>query len=207
MSTYPGEWLICGGWAVDAWFGAVTRSHVDIDVMVFDDQQELAFKQFADWDMVAHDAIDPGPTTDLWAGRRLELPAHVHARARDAESPANLMKWVTPPYTQLPDDKNVEIIINERTGGDWILHAETGITRAWEECVAESPWGIPMAVPEVLLFYKATAYWQRTDLKPRPHDERDFEALAPHLGAGQRDWLRETIHAVVPGHPWLPRLG
>ena len=53
---------------------------------------------------------------------------------------------------------------------------------------------------------EATAYWQRTDLKPRPHDERDFEALAPHLGAGQRDWLRETIHAVIPGHPWLARL-
>ncbi len=206
MATYSGEWLICGGWAVDAWLGRVTRGHVDIDLMVFDDQQELAYQQFAGWDMVAHDAVDPGPTSGLWTGRRLHLPAHVHARARDAESPANLLKWVTPPYEQLPDDKNVELIINERSEGRWLLHPETGVTRPWVECVAESPWGIPMAVPEILLFYKATAYWGRTDLKPRPHDERDFNALLPRLSANQRDWLRETIPTVVPDHPWLPRL-
>lgn len=206
MSTYPGEWLICGGWAVDAWLGRVTRTHADIDVMVFDDQQTLAFQQFAAWDMVAHDAVDPGPTSELWAGRRLELPAHVHARPKDADSPANLLRWVTPPYNQLPDGNNVELIVNERAGGHWLLHPETGVSRPWVECVAESPWGIPMAVPEVLLFYKATAYWGRTDLKPRPHDERDFEALLPHLGASQREWLRTAAQTVIPNHPWLDRL-
>lgn len=206
MSSYAGDWLICGGWAVDAWLGQITRSHVDIDVMVFNDQQELAYQKFASWDMVAHDAVDPGPTTELWTGRRLEMPAHVHARARDGESPANLIKWVTPPYNQLPDDKNVELIINDRTDGNWILHAETGLTRAWEDCFAESPWGIPMAVPEILLFYKSTAYWRRTDLKPRPHDERDFDALLPVLSSNQRDWLRTAIRHVIPDHPWLDRL-
>lgn len=207
MSSYPGDWLICGGWAVDAWLGRVTRTHVDIDVMLFHDEQTMAYNQFSSWDMVAHDAVDPGPTTELWAGRRLELPAHVHARPRDATSPANLLKWVTPPYDQLPDDKNVELIINERRDGSWLLHPESGVSRPWPECVAQSPWELPTAVPEVLLFYKATAYWRRTDLKPRPHDERDFDALLPQLDAGQRDWLIRAISTVVRNHPWLERLG
>lgn len=203
MSTYPGRWLICGGWAVDAWLGRVTRSHGDIDVMVFEDEQRIAFDQFAAWDMVAHDAIDPTATTEPWTGRRLELPAHVHARPKDAESPANLLRWVTPPYEQLRDDRNIEIILNRQEAGRWRLHEAAGVSRPWPDCFATTPWGFPAAVPEVLLFYKATAHREERNGKPRPHDQQDFDALFPLLSPPAVAWLREAIAAVVPAHPWL----
>ena len=206
MSAYPGAWLLCGGWAVDAWLGGVTRSHGDIDVMVFHDDQRAAFQQFAAWDLVAHDAIDPGPTTEFWAGRELKIPAHVHARPRDENSPGALLRWVIPPHEQVHDDRNVELILNERQDGRWVLHTEAGVSLPWQECVKQSTWGIPTAAPEVLLFYKATAYWGVKRMKPRPQDEIDFRALLPLLSSGQKQWLRQAVGRVVPEHPWLADL-
>lgn len=206
MSGYSGDWLLCGGWAVDAWLGRVTRSHVDLDIMVFDDQQALAYQQLSECDMVAHDAVEPGPTTNLWTGWKLAMPAHVHARPPEADSPNGLLRWVTPPYKELPDDRNLELIINERAAGRWLLDAESGISLPWTECVANSAWGIPIAVPEVLLFYKATAYWGAKREKARPHDKVDFEALAPLLADERRRWLADAIGTMVPDHPWLPQL-
>lgn len=193
MASYPGDWLLCGGWAVDAWLGGVTRSHGDIDVVVFEDEQQLAFEHLRDWDMVAHDALDPTQERDPWDGRTLTLPAHVHARPRDQASPANLLRWVTPPYKPLADDENVELIINERRDGRWLLDAAKGIDIAWQDAVAESPWGLPTAVPEVLLFYKATDYRAQGREKPRPHDQQDFDALFPHLAPPARRWLEEAL--------------
>lgn len=44
MSAYRGAWALCGGWAVDAWIGRITRDHGDIDVSVFVQEQGLLFE-------------------------------------------------------------------------------------------------------------------------------------------------------------------
>ncbi|MCH7836586.1 MAG: hypothetical protein IH864_06940, partial [Chloroflexi bacterium] len=71
----------------------------------------------------------------------------------------------------------------------------------------QSSWGLPTVVPEVILFYKATAYFAVEELKNRrPQDEPDFLALLPHLNEKQCKWLREAISLVHPGLPWLTQL-
>lgn len=178
MSTFSPDWALCGGWAVDSWLGRRSRDHGDIDVTVFHDDQTALFAQIAGWKPIAHDPNVPDDTEEPWDGRHVDLPAHIHTVAHEG--------------------CKLEVILNERTGHDWGLSKEPGLTMPWSLAVQQSGWGVLTVVPEILLFYKAA------DL--RSHDEADFQALLPHLTAGQRSWLTESIAVVYPGHRWLSQL-
>jgi hypothetical protein len=177
MSTFHPRWRLCGGWAVDAWIGRQTRDHADVDIAVFRDDERAIFDHLAGWQLIAHDTPD-ADHTDSWDGRPLNFPAHIHARSHDGF--------------------NLEVLLNERSGRDWIFSREPRVAMPLRRGARQSAWGVPTVVPEVLLFYKAK------DL--RTHDELDFLALLPHLTEKQCYWLREAISLVHPGHPWLARL-
>jgi hypothetical protein len=217
MSTFNRPWFVCGGWAVDTWLGRQTREHGDIDITVFHDDQRALFEQLAGWHMIADD-IEPDTSPDRppWDGHVLDpehrwtwpkTPAHIHARPAGVANLAALRAWTNPPYSTAADDFNLEVMINEREGSDWLVNPEPRIARPIELCVRESPAGIPTAVPEVLMFFKATAYWGEYEGKyPRAADEADVRALLPQVGEDERSWLREAISRLVPDHPWLPLL-
>ena len=179
MSTFCSKWALCGGWAVDAWLGRQTREHADVDIAVFHDDMQMLFEHLAGWQMIAHDTPD-ADHSDPWDGRPLNAPAHIHARA--------------------PDAFNLEFLLNERSRHNWILNRTPQIIIPLRRSVRQSGWHMPTLAPEVLLFYKATAY---DDL--RPQDELDLLALLPHLTGEQRHWLWEVVSIVEPGHPWLAR--
>ena len=90
----------------------------------------------------------------------------------------------------------LDIQIDDRAGDEWILHRDPPISRPLRRAAQASLWGIPVASPDVLLFFKAR------DLRRR--DKADFEALLPLLTEEQRAWLRESISTL--GHPWVARL-
>jgi hypothetical protein len=178
MSTFRPRWFLCGGWAVDAWVGHQTRDHGDLDITVFHDDQRAIFEHLAGWQLIAHDTQVDGGTAEPWNGRPLTLPDRLDAASKQGFG--------------------LEIILNERSGRDWIFSREPRITMPLRGCARQSAWGLPTLLPEVILFYKAK------DL--RPHDELDFLALLPGLTENQCHWLRETISLVHPGHPWLGQL-
>ncbi|MBI5289372.1 MAG: hypothetical protein HY873_10425 [Chloroflexi bacterium] len=76
------------------------------------------------------------------------------------------------------------------------MHSDPRISVPLQDAVQTSPWGMPTASPDVLLFFKAR------DLRRR--DKADFEALMPQLPADRRSWLRGAISRL--GHPWVARL-
>ena len=192
MSAFGGGWSLCGGWAVDAWLGRQTRDHPDIDISVFHDQHQAVFAHFRGWHLIAHDSNVAGDTSEAWDGRPLDLPAHVHATPAARPEDTDALK--------------LEIIVDERSGGDWVLRRRPRVTRRLADCIDRSPWGLPTAVPEVILFYKATAYFGDASMKERPQDDLDFLALLPQLGRGPRQWLVEAIASVHTDHPWLEKL-
>jgi hypothetical protein len=198
MSTFRARWFLCGGWAVDAWLGGQTRDHPDVDIAVFQDDQRAIFDHLAGWQLIAHDPNVAGDTSEPWDGRRLDLPAHVHARSPDV-CPAN-------PETGRGPGFNLEVLLNERSGRDWVFSREPRVRMPLRLCARQSAWGLPTVVPEVLLFYKATAYFGEELQDRRPHDEADFRDLLPHLTDKRRQWLWESISLVHPGHPWLTQL-
>jgi len=197
MSNFRPRWSLCGGWAVDAWLARQTRDHGDIDIAVFQDDLRALFEHLAGWQLIAHDPTVAGNTSEPWDGRPLVLPAHIHARSPDAGH--RLPDRLDAPAQQ---GFGLDIQINERTGRGWVFSREPRLTMPLRRCVKQAAWGLPTLVAEVLLFYKAYT----RPKEPRPHYDLDFLALLPHLTNEQRDWLREAISLVHPGHPWLPQL-
>jgi hypothetical protein len=193
MAGYPGVWALCGGWAVDAWLGRVTREHGDVDLAVFADDYRLLFEHLDGWQMLAHDATWEPNDIDVWwdGSRRVGVPGHIHARPPERSG-------VVPKdgIAHVKDGFWLDIQICESDAGEWLMQREPRISAALAESIRMSPWGVPTAVPEVLLFYKAH--------EPRQRDRRDFDALAPSLEGEQRLWLREAIERAE--HPWVARL-
>jgi hypothetical protein len=184
-------WFLSGGWAVDAWLGQQTREHGDVDVTVFHHDQRTIFEYLPGWALVAHDPNVADDTSEPWNGRHLDLPAHVHV-----PTPASPLATST---TANHAAFEFEFLLNERSGDEWILDRERRIVVPFDRCTRHSPWGLPTASPEVVLFFKATG-----DLRPR--DEQDIAALLPILTAEERLWLRESLVEVRPTHPGLAQL-
>ncbi len=187
MATFRPRWALCGGWAIDAWRGSQSRDHGDVDIVVFHDDQGALFEHLAGWRLVAHDAKVSDDTTERWDGRRLELPAHIH--------------------TTDEDGFELEVLLNESTGTEWVLSREPRIAVPLRECVRRSGWRVPTVLPGLLAFYKATAYFADASQGHRfEQDEADFRALLPHLPAESHKWLHGTVGMLHPGHPWLASL-
>jgi hypothetical protein len=97
-------------------------------------------------------------------------------------------------------------MVDEGAGQAWVLRAAPRTTIALDSAVRRSNWGVPAVVPEVLLFFKATAYIGIPRLENRDQDNADFGLLLPALTAERRQWLRQAIADVKPDHRWLERL-
>ena len=207
MAAYPSTWALCGGWAVDAWLGRKTREHGDIDITVFHDDQLILFDHLAGWHLVAHDAVDPGPTEELWDGRQLVPPVHLHARQPGADNLAALRAWTLPPYEHESDGLDFEFVLNAREGHHIVLNEDPPLNAALADYITQSPWGLPTVTPAFLLFWKATAYFfDPRFAKRNAMDEADFRALLPAVTGERRDWLRNAIATLHPHHPLLPLL-
>lgn len=193
MSSYPAAWSLCGGWAVDAWLGRISRDHGDVDLSVFDADHRQLLDHLEGWQLIAHNSVVDDASIGLWDGRRLPVPSHIHARSPVDAGP-------------LPEDGVCEpskgwwldIQIDESDGDVWVVKREPRITLRLRDAIRQSPWGVPATTPEALLFFKAAL--------PRRRDWRDFVALLPQLDAQQIAWLRDAIALAYPEHPWIDAL-
>lgn len=193
------SWCLCGGWAADAWLGRQSRYHWDVDISVFHDDQRAIFDHLPGWALVAHDPNVAGDTTEPWDGRQLDRPAHIHVPTLGSALSTS------PAATHSAFE--FEFLLDERAGGEWVLNRKPRITVPLERAVQRSPWDLPVAAPEIVLFFKAGGHLPALNADTlRPQDEQDLQALLPTLDAAPRAWLRESLGAVWPEHPWLPRL-
>jgi hypothetical protein len=184
MSSYSGHWALCGGWAVDAWLGRLSREHGDVDVSVLVEDQGVLFRHLVGWKLMAGE-----PEHTSWDGTTtLGTPGHIHAGI----DTGGALPDVFIPQTGFP----LDIQLDDRTGADWVLSRDPFVSMAFAEAVRPSPWGVPAAAPEVLLFFKAR------DLRRRDH--ADFHALLPLLSNERRAWLRDAIERLR--HPWASPL-
>ena len=209
FETYRGEWMVSSGWAIDAWLGESSRTHHDIDIVIWrDEQSEL--KRFLlehGWD--AQVVVEEGkykPWTEIDAP--LELPiSQVHARKRSGEA------------HDLRSTQFLDFQISERTAIDWYWRGDKSITMPLENVRLNSSLPglnlpdlnlpdlnrhIPILAPEISLFFKA-----RPGMREK--DELDFGHALPKLEPAQREWLKRSLTQKLESlgltdHPWLARL-
>lgn len=203
LRDFGSAWFLCGGWAADATAGRQTRQHWDVDVGFFHDDQRAILEYFAGWALIAHDPQVADDSRQPWNGRRLVAPAHIHVPR--AGGPLAIPAPATHSAFEL------EFLLIERSDSDWVLRTQPHITLPLDRAIVSSTWDVPVAAPQVVLFYKAGGNLTAAELEARrdalrPCDEDDFSNLLALLTDGQRSWLSAALAKVHPEHPWLVRL-
>lgn len=76
MTDFKGKWCIAGGWAIDLYLDKETRTHGDIEILVFREDQEILKNHLKEWEI---SKVEEGKSS-AWKHDRLELPVHeLHA--------------------------------------------------------------------------------------------------------------------------------
>lgn len=175
MDGFPAPWGVAGGWAIDVFLGRVTRSHADVELAVFRQDQVLLYHHFAGWGF--NKAIDR--RREAWEeGEWLQLPIHeLPARRATASS------------------ETIEFLLGERDADNWAYRRDPSIQMPVEQAFVRTGVDLPFLAPEIVLLFKSKL--------PREKDTADLVSTAPALDVRQRRWLVRAISAAEPEHPWL----
>ena len=92
----------------------------------------------------------------------------------------------------------MDLAMTPHDGDTWISPRDERIRRPFDDATFVAGDGIRYLRPELVLFMKARF--------ARASGERDFATILPMLEPERRDWLREAIALLYPGHRWLDRL-
>lgn len=178
MRSFPAQWWIAGGWAIDLFLGRVTRSHGDLEIGVWRDDQSTLRSIFPErkWDKAVDHAWIPWTIDE-----RLELPLF-QLKALDEST-----------------GEEVEFFLNDRDERDnLICRRDERIRVPIHEAIVTARGDIPVISPAMQLLYKAKYV--------RDKDQRDFDLILPLLTVDQRTWLRSSIEMIHANHAWLTRL-
>lgn len=176
LAGVAAPWCVVGGWALDVWLGRESRVHGDLEIAV------------------------PRP---FFGAMRARLSGFDFHTAGDGEVHALAPEVGPPPgkhQTWLREGAvwRLDVMLEPGDGATWVFRRDESLTAPRAAMVGVSAGGVPYLKPQGALLYKAA--------KPRPKDEADFSRFAPLLDIEARDWLREAIARLYPGHPWLARL-
>jgi hypothetical protein len=184
FSSLTVPWWIAGGWALDLFLDVQTRAHEDIDVLVLRRDQHEIRAQLHGWDVQeAHPELSPSswPFQEWKQGALLPASVHDIWCRPDAHAP-----WA------------LQLMVIDTEQDQWISRRTAQIRGSLSTLGSVTKEGIPYLAPEIQLFYKAKGR--------RPKDEEDFVRTLPALDGKRREWLRESLALVHPGHAWLPTL-
>ena len=173
----PFSWWVIGGWSLEADSRSPRRVHDDTDVAVPMADADAVREWMSGYQLwQTYPGLRPVLT-------REPLPRNLHQMwvRRDAFSP-----WL------------MDLALTPVDGTDWVFRPDPRVRRPLSGVVRVGPDGVPYQVPEIGLLFKAR--------HARAKDESDLLDALPRLDAPARDWLRDALGTVSPGHPWLARL-
>lgn len=179
MRGFPSFWCVAGGWAIDLYLGRVTRSHGDVELAIFRQDQSLLHTHFSDW---RFGKVAAGHLTDWVSGEYLSPPIHeIHARTNTG-----------PPLS-------LEFLLNDRVADAWAFRRNLSVTLPLDQAIRRGHADFPILNPGIVLLFKAK--------NSREKDELDSQATLNALSQDDRRWLRSALLVCHPGHPWIPLLG
>jgi hypothetical protein len=133
----------------------------------------------------------PGQTLEIWDGGPVAFPYHQIWARRGPGTPSSADAFAADPTM-------LDFLLEQERDDRWAYRRRPEVTLALDGFGAVSPTGVPFVRPQVALLYKAKS--------TRYKDERDFDAVLPHLGDSERAWLGAALDEVHAGHPWRARL-
>jgi hypothetical protein len=178
LAGMAAPWWVVGGWAVDAFTG-VSREHEDIDI---------AFLRVDLPTILQH--LSPGLC--IWS--------NLSGTVRPLRKPEDLIEGSRQLWVR-PDGQSpwvMDLAMTPHDGETWISPRDDRIRRPLADATFLAADGVRYLRPELVLFMKAKM--------ARAKDDRDLEVILPRLDRATRDWLRDAIALVHPGHRWLEHL-
>lgn len=181
LAAVSAPWYVAGGWSLDLHRGEQTREHGDLEIGL----PGPAFGEVRD--ALADCQFEVAGSGQLWP---LDSPAFALMH----------QVWVSEPDADRPRGRayRLDVFREPTAGGQWVCRRDEQLALPYDRVIGRDRAGIPYLMPELTLLFKARA--------ARPKDEADFAAALPMLAAGQRDWLREMLARVHPGHHWIGAL-
>ncbi len=172
-------WYVCGGWALDLFLDRVTRAHKDVDIAVARrDQSEVQdYLLRRGWRL---EKAAGGRLSPWEEGEELSLPLHG--------------VWCR---NESHDPDFFELLLNEIDDELFRFRRDPAVTLPRARMSLESPEGLPVLAPEIVLLYKSNSAEEYGE---------DFRTAAPALSAEARAWLRGALDKVSPGHAWASEL-
>lgn len=194
MTGFSGPWWIGGGWACDAATGAVSRPHLDVDVVVLRPDVAKLGSFLSRWDV----RLARSGTLVEWDGSKFAEDDHqLWLRPDDGYRPRRWQDFAA-------DPQFFEVLVEQFDSADrmWVFRRNSAVRDRLERL------GIPGGFlrPEVALLYKAAAANGEDDAA-RVKAQADFDHVVAHLAATQREWLRDAVLRAHPEHPWISPLG
>jgi hypothetical protein len=180
MARMPGAdfpWYVAGGWAIDLFVGAPTRQHGDLEIAVASSFFGTLPPRF--------------PELDFWVPRGEGKLARMTAATLAGDSHQT---WA---YDRAARAWRFDVFREPHDGDIWICRRDESIRRPYSDIVSFTADRIPYLNPEVVLLFKAK--WARDK------DRADLETAWPLMSAAQRDWFRDAVAQVHPGHEWASR--
>lgn len=178
LHSYPGQWWVAGGWAIDAFTGT-SRMHADLDIGIPRESRE----QFINFVSPHFDVwAAAGSLTPLRPGSDMRLPpgcGNLWLRA-DGSSP-----W------------EYDVLLDHVHDGTWAYKRNPRLTRPLHDCLWVKN-DITYLRPEVQLLLKAK--------HRRDKDTADLERCLPLLDPADRAWLVDALGTDDPAHPWIEQL-
>jgi hypothetical protein len=179
LTDAPFIWGLAGGYAIEQFLGTPIRSHGDIDIVVFRDEQITLQRWLEGWQLYA---ADPPGTLRVWAEEEY-LPFGIHDI------------WG---YRQGAAAWELQIMLAETEGSAWFSRRDSAIRGPREDMITRYT-GVPCIRVEIQLMYKAKAL--------RPKDDQDFWACLRLMNASQKEWLKASLYTLYPeGHRWFDSL-
>ena len=173
LGTIGLPWAVVGGYAIDLWLGRTTREHSDIEIAIL----RPDFPRFRSC----------FPNHTLYTAGKGEI----HLLPDGENTPAEIhQNWL------LDEERmawRLDIMLEPGDPDTWVFRRNESVQRPRSTMVGHRN-GIPYLMPEGVLLYKARA--------TRDKDERDLQNVLPTLSQAQKNWLRDMLHTVHPGHRW-----
>jgi aminoglycoside-2''-adenylyltransferase len=174
-------WYVAAGWAIDLFLGEERRKHDDLEVAVPNSRFDELAGVLAPYEVC------------VITGQPEATPL---ADARDRLMDTH-QTWIREPAT---GKWRVDFFREPSDGDTWICRREPAIRLPYELVIERTDDGIPYGRPEIILLFKAKHSAQEKN-------RADFAAVLPRLDTGRREWLRDALERVHPGHEWLTHLG
>jgi hypothetical protein len=176
----PFAWGLAGGFAIEQFVGHPLRSHSDVDVLIFRDNQLLLQQWLNEWHLFAADP--PGELREWETGEYLPIGINdIWGHAQNNQC------W------------QIQLMLMEVTGDTWYSRRNDSVRGHRNDLIVQYA-GVPCIRVEVLLLFKSKNI--------RPKDDVDFHACLPKMTARSKQWLSKTLGVLYPdGHQWQSLLG